>query len=392
MRYAAKFVAVLLAIVALCGCAIMESNRVPLSQQGRIIPITDLVDARGQQDKPGMRRSTRMPDMFVINDREWLIIYDEYSRPTSTGVWSRIVIKRTGDRGKTWSAQLINEQRKGEEGFLGNWNMSRISRLPDGRLVITSCTRWGKKGCYFFFSQDQGKTWTEPEYVNLDEVAKEKLGFGVSYVETSRVMAFDDGTLLLMAHRSIPKDKRPPKIVTDVFVSTDGGKSWQLRSTVSDVEHDICEPAILIQGQRVQIYCRDNRGKGSGMVVCRSEDEGFSWKKVYVADEAPGHQPGLAVLNDGRVLLIYRVSDPNRVGADIWVHDPETFQGNTYELHRVIDSDHIFDVDSGAVAQLSDGTVLLCYATIMKQDNTRWPDKRIRLHVLPTGTFKKTQN
>ena len=67
------------------------------------------------------------------------------------------------------------------------------------------------------------------------------------------------------------------------------------------------------------------------MVVYRSDDNARSWKEVRVAKESPGHQAGLTVLKDGRVLVIYRnsIEKVGFTGVDIWVHDPETFERST---------------------------------------------------------------
>ena len=47
-------------------------------------------------------------------------------------------------------------------------------------------------------------------------------------------------------------------MVTDLLVSTDEARTWRFRATLPGVEdHNLCEPAVLVRDDRVQVYCRD---------------------------------------------------------------------------------------------------------------------------------------
>lgn len=89
-----------------------------LKDRGRYIQLAGSEDAYGRADRPGERRSTRMPDLLVLDDHRWIVVYSEYPIPYSSGDWARIIIHRTEDGGETWSTQIVNEQRKDREEYL----------------------------------------------------------------------------------------------------------------------------------------------------------------------------------------------------------------------------------------------------------------------------------
>ncbi len=125
-----------------------------LKHTGQVIELVGDRDALGLPDKPGMRRSTRMPDLLVLNDQYWIVVYNEYPTPSSGDAWSRIVQQTTEDGGKTWHTRVVSHHLRGA----GNWNMVRIGKLRDGRLVLSSATRGGGNRGFLWFSQDNGKT------------------------------------------------------------------------------------------------------------------------------------------------------------------------------------------------------------------------------------------
>lgn len=332
-----------------------------------------------------------MPDMVALSDSHWIVVYNEYPTALATGNWARIVQCTTRDAGESWETVLLDQQREHGRGYLGNWNMVHVSQLADGRLVLTSTTRTKGHRCYLWFSGDQGETWEGP----VDACLNEAVGDGVRYAAVSRVVDLPDGTLAAFAHRNNPNPPRRGALITDLLVSRDAGLSWQYRSSLPWDRHDLCEPAVVVRGGKVTLYCRDNRRRSSdgrpvarGMVVLTSGDAGASWAEAHVATNAPGHQPCATLLADGRVLTIYRLARPDRVGVDVWVHDPDTFVGGDCRIVRVPGSTRIYDVDTGAATELSDGTVLLCYASVLRPDGRRWPEKRVQLLVLPPGVAR----
>ena len=384
---ATRGTSVLLAVLA--AGALLLSQATPsagggtmLSKRGRCIQITGEADSRGDTSWTETRGSTRFPDVLALAATHWLIVYNEYTTPFSTADWSRVVLKETRDAGRTWTTRILDEQRKGSEGFLGNWNYVRLGRLSDGRLVLSSCTRYQGNRCYLWFSADEGKTWEGPHDTHISDLKPKHLSQSPgSCIEMSEVVDLGDGKLGVMAHRSLPGKR----IRNDLYVSGDGGRTWAYRSTAPGPEFDTCEAALLVRGGRVQIYCRNNRAVPKGMLVIRSEDSGTTWKLAREAGEAPGHQPDVALLRDGRALAIYRVT--STVGVDVWLHDPETLKGHTIGVERVPGSKRIFDCDTGGVAQLSDGTILLTYSSRVRDGGSLWPEKRVRLLVLEPGAL-----
>ena len=376
-------------------CLSVDSSAQARDPSGRVIELSKDRDARGRRDRAGTTRSTRMPDMVALSDSHWIVVYNEYPTPLATGHWARIVQCTTRDAGETWTTAILDQQRDRDRGSLGNWNMVRINRLADGRLALTSTTRTKGHRCYLWFSGDEGETWDGPVDACLNDAAEEAVGSSVRFTEASRVVDLPDSTLAVLAHRNHPNPPRRGALITDLFVSGDAGVSWQYRSSLPWEHHDLCEPAVVVRDEKVTLYCRDNRRRSSdsrpvprGMVVLTSEDAGESWEVAHVATTAFGHQPAATLLADGRVLTIYRLAHPRRVGVDVWVHDPDTFAGEHCNIVRVPGSSRIYDVDTGSAAELSDGTLLLCYATVLRPNGRHWAEKRVQLLVLPPGVAR----
>jgi photosystem II stability/assembly factor-like uncharacterized protein len=357
-----------------------------LIEKGKVLQLTGETDVLGRRDLPGETRSTRMPDMVALSDDCWLVVYIEYATPYKRGDWARLVVTRTADAGKTWQTQVLSTSRKGDRPGKAGGSMASIRRLRDGRLVISTSVGGT---VHLFFSGDDGKTWSPPHDAGLAAIMKEQLGRAPGLVQAHRILELPGGTLLMMPHEAAP-GPLAGWTITHVFASDDGGKTWSYRSTVKDDAYALCEPAMYARGKRVQIYCRDNHRPlpEHNPVVLRSEDEGRTWAVVRVAREiSGGHQATLTPLRDGRALLIFRSLKGcgwgNGIG--VWVHDPETLRGNVYPVVRAGGS---WSNDSGAAAELSDGTILLVYATIYKTAETTWPEKRLQLLILPPGTLE----
>lgn len=358
--------------------ALVAAEPVTLKSQGRVLELSPTIDARGVPDEPESKRSTRMPDLLLVDDQHWIIVYNEYPTPFSTGEWSRIVTQTTHDGGQTWETRIVSEHRKDE----GNWNMVRLSRLADGRLCLASATRGGGNHGYLWFSRDSGTTWDGPQDGKFHDLV------GSGLVEMSRVVDLPDGTLGVFAHRETKRADRERPLLCDLFTSRDQGATWEHRATLPGETQDLCEPAILVDQGRVTLYLRDNlRRKGAGgeelpmpVVVLRGDDSGHTWQQAHLEESAKVGQPAVRLLADGRAVLFYRNSET--VGVDVWIHDPLSFAGQIFPVERIPDSQLRYDVDTGAVEQLSDGRLILCWASVLREDGGRWPDKRVKLLVL----------
>ena len=126
-----------------------------------------------------------------------------------------------------------------------------------------------------------------------------------------------------------------------------------------------------------------------GAVVLRSDDSGLTWQQLHVEDKAKAHQPAVTILKDGRAVLFYRNSDQAHVGVEAWVHDPTTFRGRTLAVEDIPGSTHRYDVDTGAIEQLSDGRLLFCWSSVLKEDGSRAPEKRVKLLVTRPDALEK---
>jgi len=358
-----------------------------LIEKGEVLQLTGETDVEGRRDLPGETRSTRMPDMVALSDHHWLVVYIEYASPYKRGAWARLVVTQTADAGKTWQTRVLSASHKSNRPRRPGGSMARIRRLRDGKLIVS--TSLGNT-VYLFFSSDDGATWSPAHDAGLAAVMTKKLGRAPGLVQAHRILELPSGTLMMMPHEAAPGPFKGWTI-THVLASDDGGKTWTYRGTVKSDAHGLCEPAMYARPKRVQIYCRDNHRPTPehDMVILRSADEGRTWKIVRVAREVRGgHQATLTPLRDGRALVIFRTLTGRgwRNGIGLWLHDPETLAGKVYP---VLQAGGAWSNDSGAAAELSDGTLLLLYATIYKTADTTWPEKRLQLLILPPGALAK---
>ncbi|MBF0244549.1 MAG: exo-alpha-sialidase [Planctomycetes bacterium] len=95
--------------------------------------------------------------------------------------YTRIMLCDSTDRGRTWS-----EKRPLTEGTAGlsyHYNCSRISRLADGRIVVLVDKLFAAEGkasreeCHnmLYFSEDEGHTWSEPILTPARGIVPDKL-------------------------------------------------------------------------------------------------------------------------------------------------------------------------------------------------------------------------
>lgn len=273
-----------------------------LIRQGAIQAVLPMLDGRGQPipEDTKVRNSHRMPDLLTLGPRHWMVVFTEFDWGGPERNWSRLVIRETEDAGATWTNRLVHEDVYGTTNFLGKWNMPRIARLKDGRLALTSTTMQRSRDAFALFSDDGGATWSPPRALGINRVIRGQYPKS-NPVEVTRMLDLPDGSLGLFAHFPIGEPFKDPALREaaqkglqgeerghfncGLFVSTDGGKDWSLRSVMPDEDkYLVCEPApVFIGPDTLQLYCRDNRGasmqpqRPTGGLVYRSADSGKTW-------------------------------------------------------------------------------------------------------------------
>jgi len=223
------------------------------------------------------------PDVALASDSSLVCVYREGNAHSPK--WSRIVLKVSGDLGKTWShLRILADSSLHEDGYC--WNCPRISVLPDGRLVIL-CDYQDEspeRAVWAWWSEDNGRSWSEPRQITARGLCPD------------RVVATDSGRLLLVVPCS--------EAGLLLFESNDGGASWKALSEIRPaVPPKSAETTLVVLDEkRMVCYSRDDGALGPKSI---SRDGGTTWndrcKSCFV-----GHRPCGGLLESGHVLVTYR--------------------------------------------------------------------------------------
>jgi hypothetical protein len=270
-----------------------------------------------------------------------------------------IVMKRSGDAGKTWSERLPVPQ---------SWATSQ--EVPTIHRVVDS---WGKKRLILFsglypirmaFSEDDGRTWTELEpigpfggIVAMASVTELKTGKG-HYM----AMFHDDGRFINGS------GQRSERMTLYATFSRDGGLRWSDPEKIYESSSvHLCEPGIIRSpdGEQLAALLRENRRVRNSHVIF-SDDEGKSWsipKELPLSLTGDRHTGKYAP--DGRLFISFRDRTPenNSPTEGDWVGWIGTYEDivlgrdGQYRV-RLLDNKKDWDCAYPGVEVLPNGTIV----------------------------------
>ncbi|MCM4162222.1 MULTISPECIES: exo-alpha-sialidase [unclassified Arenibacter] len=157
-------------------------------------------------------------------------------------------------------------------------------------------TWWGM----LMTSSDDGKTWSKPEKMGMDE----KIGHLLGPVKNKPIQ-LEDGTIISPTSTEIMLDDGDVDWMVHFEISKDKGKTWEVVGPINDgKEFDAIQPSILTYPNgKMQVLCRTRQN-----VISQSwsDDQGQTWSKM-TATELPNPNSGTdaVTLADNRQLLIY---------------------------------------------------------------------------------------
>ena len=323
----------------------------PVSR-GYSIPLIDLAGETARQVVVDREQGQYLghPTTVLLEDGKTMIAV--YPKGHGRGP---IVMKRSSDGGRTWSARLPLP-----ESWATSEETPTIHRVVDRagtkRLIVFS----GLYPIRMAVSEDDGASWSELE----------PIGDYGGIVAMGCVERLADGDYLALFHDDGRFRSNEGK--TDGFMrlfqirSSDGGLSWsEPRELFADDEIHLCEPGLVRSpdGQQLAVLLRENRRKRNSYVMF-SDDEARTWSAPR---ELPGSLTGDRHTGryapDGRLFLSFRDTTHESPTKGDWVGWVGTYadivEGTEGQYRvRLMDNHHRWDCAYPGVEVLPDGTIV----------------------------------
>ena len=249
------------------------------------------------------------PDVVLTDDGRLICTFTECNSHADRNN-SRVMITESADRGSTWTPKRPLTKITTANDF---YNNSRISKLPDGRLVIICDRVYGKeipetkKEVNVWFSSDNGKTWSEPKLTPAVGIVPDKY----------RVLK--SGRHIISCHTFGDNGK----LEQYLWYSDNGGESWSDRITVgADERYNLCEGSILETPDGALVcYMRENSARGYDCMKTVSYDGGESWSEVINVPLPACHRPVSGYLKSGNVMITHRFMQGGKGWLGSWTQN-----------------------------------------------------------------------
>lgn len=233
------------------------------------------------------------PDVILTDSGKLICIFSECNHHLDRS-YTRIVLKTSCDRGRTWGEKIpLTEGTNG----IPYWNCARISKLGDGRLVIV-CDKIHAKGesegkSYLWFGDSEGENWTGPVETPVIGIVPDKL------------LELSNGRWILSAHKASPAHGY---LEQSLWYSDNQGKDWLGPVTVASQEGlKLCEVSILqLPDDTLVAFMRENSSDGKDCYKAISKDNGETWEGPYRMPLPGCHRPVAGILKDGNIMITYR--------------------------------------------------------------------------------------
>jgi BNR repeat-like domain len=238
-----------------------------------------------------------------------ITVYRE-SDSHGAAAYSHLVLRHSDGEGAKWSERQVLIESHRQEGVLFKWNCPRIGELAEGRLYVL-CDGYPvppgeAQTCdsrvFFWWSEDEGETWSEPRKTAIFGIVPDKL------------LVTAAGTWLVAAHEH---ETAAPFITQWVFRSEDAGSSWQPTVVCRQEGLNPCEASLiqLPEDGLLVCYMRENSGLGRPGPKCLSRDDGRHWEGPYDTDMIGCHRPVAGFLPSGNIMVTHRHTCRGQLGS-----------------------------------------------------------------------------
>ena len=233
------------------------------------------------------------PDLVLTKKGKLICVFTEVVNHMDRS-WSRIVLKESVDRGRTWSDRIpLTEETNG-------WDTGRISRLRDDSLVIL-CDRIMARPedpedevkTFMWSGDSEGKKWSEP-------VKTPSTGF-----VPDKLIELCSGRWLYATQN---RNRKNGYLELFLWHTDNKGLDWTGPVCIAAYEGlTLCEASILpLPDGTLVAFLRENSGMGKDCYKAISTDEGESWEGPYQVPIPGCHRPVAGMLNSGKIMITYR--------------------------------------------------------------------------------------
>ncbi len=217
----------------------------------------------------------RIPAMIISPEGTLLVFCEARKLRISDASPTGMVLKRSTDGGKTWSATQVLVQGQGTEAIM---NPCPVVDRTTGTIVLFCInahkTAHGHHRHLLLTSTDDGETWSQPA-----DIAERITPYDDSFVSGPGVgIQMRSGRLLVPGYTGTFDNKTRTGLYSRVLFSDDHGQHWTMGEALSAFTSE-CQAVELADG-RLMLNMRENTGQ-SCRAVATSDDGGQTWSEPH---------------------------------------------------------------------------------------------------------------
>jgi sialidase-1 len=228
----------------------------------------------------------RIPALAVTTQGAVLAFCEGRKKAGSDSGDIDLLLKRSTDNGKTWSAQQVIWDDAGNT--CGNpcvavdrdtaaiWLLCTWNRGDDNERGIIAQTSKDTRRVFVVHSADDGRTWSAPREITADVKKKDWTWYATGPGSGIQIEHGRHQARLVIPCDHIETGTR--HYYSHVIYSDDHGKSWRLGGSTPQHQVNECQ-VVELPGGKLMLNMRNiNRSKKSRQAAI-SEDGGLTWKE-----------------------------------------------------------------------------------------------------------------
>jgi hypothetical protein len=334
-------------------------------RRGYSIPTIDLAGQTFRQTIVDREKGQYLghPTTVLLEDNKTIIAV--YPKGHGRGA---IVMKKSEDAGKTWSARLEVPK---------SWATSK--EVP---TIFPTVDKQGKKRLIMFsglypirmaYSENNGATWSQLKAIG-DYGGIVAMGCMIRMNNGDYVALFhDDG-------RFIKGSGKADKFFVYSVRSSDGGMTWSVPTVIAthEIAH-LCEPGFTRSpdGKKIVVFLRENSRRLNSFMI-ESTDEGDTWSEPQeLPASLTGDRHVTKYTADGRLFITFRDTTHTSPTKGDWVAWVGTFEDimlgreGQYRI-RVMDNTKGADCAYPGLELLPDDTLVMTTYGHWTKDETAY--------------------